>query len=66
MIGKKGADIEALRKNVEAMTSRKTYVNVMEIKDPELDSRLVADSIAVQLEKREGRAGAHRESISVM
>ena len=52
VIGKKGADIESLRKNVEEMTQRKTYVNVMEIKDPELDSRLVAESIAVQLEKR--------------
>ncbi|MCR4294128.1 MAG: 30S ribosomal protein S3 [Elusimicrobia bacterium] len=63
VIGKKGADIEALRKNVEAMTSRKTYVNVMEIKDPELDSRLVADSIAVQLEKRIAHRRAMRRAM---
>ena len=63
VIGKKGADIESLRKNVEAMTSRKTYVNVMEIKDPELDSRLVADSIAVQLEKRIAHRRAMRRAM---
>jgi small subunit ribosomal protein S3 len=52
VIGKKGADIESLRKEVEAISQRQTRVNVVEIKDPELDSRLVAESIAAQLEKR--------------
>jgi small subunit ribosomal protein S3 len=52
VIGKKGADIEAIRAQIENMTSRKTFLNVMEIKDPELDSRLVAEAIAIQLEKR--------------
>ncbi|MDE2238133.1 MAG: KH domain-containing protein, partial [Elusimicrobia bacterium] len=41
VIGKKGADIEAIRKKVEDMTARKTFVNVMEIKEPDLDARLV-------------------------
>jgi small subunit ribosomal protein S3 len=63
VIGKKGADIESLRKNVEEMTQRKTYVNVMEIKDPELDSRLVAESIAVQLEKRIAHRRAMRRAM---
>ncbi|MDE2491665.1 MAG: 30S ribosomal protein S3, partial [Elusimicrobia bacterium] len=63
VIGKKGADIEALRKAVEGMTQRKTYVNVMEIKDPELDSRLVAESIAVQLEKRIAHRRAMRRAM---
>ena len=63
VIGKKGADIESLRKNVEDMTQRKTYVNVMEIKDPELDSRLVAESIAVQLEKRIAHRRAMRRAM---
>ena len=52
VIGKKGADIEAIRSQIENMTQRKTFINVMEIKEPELDSRLVAEAIAVQLEKR--------------
>jgi small subunit ribosomal protein S3 len=63
VIGKKGADIEALRRAVEGMTQRKTYVNVMEIKDPELDSRLVAESIAVQLEKRIAHRRAMRRAM---
>ncbi|MFA6002914.1 MAG: 30S ribosomal protein S3 [Elusimicrobiota bacterium] len=52
VIGKKGADIESIRSKIENLTSRKTFINVMEIKDPELDPRLVAEAIAVQLEKR--------------
>ncbi len=52
VIGKKGVDIEAIRGQIENMTSRKTFINVMEIKDPELDSRLVGEAIALQLEKR--------------
>ncbi|HAM34516.1 MAG TPA: 30S ribosomal protein S3 [Elusimicrobia bacterium] len=52
VIGKRGADIEAIRAKVEGLTQRKTFINVMEIKDPELDPRLVAEAIAVQLEKR--------------
>src|SRR2546423_3066284 len=52
VIGKKGADIEGIRAQIENLTSRKTFINVMEIKDPELDARLVAEAIAMQLEKR--------------
>src|SRR5476649_1871234 len=54
VIGKKGADIENLRKDIEKMTDRKAFVNVMEIKRPELDAQLVAESIAAQLEKSIG------------
>lgn len=52
VIGKKGADIEALRKELEALTGSKTFVNVIEIKNPETDAQLVAQNIAMQLEKR--------------
>ncbi|MDE1975794.1 MAG: 30S ribosomal protein S3 [Elusimicrobia bacterium] len=52
VIGKRGADIEALRTQIESLTARKTFVNVMEIKEPELDAKLVAEAIASQLEKR--------------
>ncbi|NNN06378.1 MAG: 30S ribosomal protein S3 [Elusimicrobia bacterium] len=63
VIGKKGADIELLRKQVEAISQRQTRVNVVEIKDPELDSRLVAESIAVQLEKRIAHRRAMRRAM---
>jgi len=54
VIGKKGSDIENLRKDIEAMTDRKAFINVMEIKRPELDAQLVAEGIAMQLEKNIG------------
>ncbi|MCX5782297.1 MAG: 30S ribosomal protein S3 [Elusimicrobia bacterium] len=52
VIGKGGQEIENLRSDVEQMTTRKVFVNVIEIKKPEIDSQLVAESIALQLEKR--------------
>ncbi len=52
VIGKKGVDIEGIRTRIEELTQRKTFINVMEIKSPELDARLVAEAIALQLEKR--------------
>lgn len=63
VIGKKGADIEAIRKQIEDLTSRKTFINVMEIKDPELDSRLVAEAIAQQLVKRIAHRRAMRRAM---
>ncbi len=63
VIGKKGADIEAIRGQIENLTGRKTFINVMEIKDPELDARLVAEAIAVQLEKRIAHRRAMRRAM---
>ncbi len=63
VIGKKGADIEGLRTAVEAMTGRKTTINVMEIKRPELDAQLVAEGVAMQLEKQIGFRRAMKKAI---
>lgn len=52
VIGRKGQDIESLREELEKMTGKKVYINVFEIKVPELDARLVAQTIAYQIEKR--------------
>ncbi|MDR1522511.1 MAG: 30S ribosomal protein S3 [Endomicrobium sp.] len=52
VIGKGGQGIENLRKEVESMTSKKSFINVMEIKKPELDAQLAAEGIAFQLEKQ--------------
>ncbi|MDR2811958.1 MAG: 30S ribosomal protein S3 [Endomicrobium sp.] len=52
VIGKGGQGIENLRKEVESMTMKKTFVNVMEIKRAEIDAQLAAESIAFQLEKQ--------------
>ncbi|MFD2239066.1 30S ribosomal protein S3 [Aureimonas populi] len=52
VIGKKGADIEKLRKKLTAMTNAETHINIVEVRKPETDATLVAQSIAQQLERR--------------
>ncbi len=52
IIGKKGADIEKLRKLLGTMTTSDVSLNIVEIRKPEVDSRLVAQGIADQLERR--------------
>lgn len=52
VIGKKGADIEKLRKKLGGLTSSDVSLNIVEIRKPEVDSKLVAQGIADQLERR--------------
>ena len=52
VIGKGGAEIEKLRATCEKMLGKPTLINIVEVKNPDLDAQLVAESIAQQLEKR--------------
>ncbi len=52
IIGKKGADIEGLRRKLAQMTDSELHLNIVEVRKPELDAQLVAESIAQQLERR--------------
>ena len=52
VIGKKGADIDKLRKQITKMTDSEVIINIVEIRKPEIDAHLVAESIAQQLERR--------------
>jgi small subunit ribosomal protein S3 len=52
IIGKKGADIEKLRQELSQMTRTDVALNIVEIRKPEIDSKLVAENIAQQLERR--------------
>ncbi|HLL58333.1 MAG TPA: 30S ribosomal protein S3, partial [Allosphingosinicella sp.] len=52
IIGKKGADIEKLRKQLSSMTSSDVSLNIVEIRKPEIDAKLVAQGVADQLERR--------------
>jgi small subunit ribosomal protein S3 len=52
IIGKKGADIEKLRKDLSALTEGDVHLNIVEIRKPETDAQLVAENIAQQLERR--------------
>jgi small subunit ribosomal protein S3 len=63
IIGKRGVGIEDIRKNLEKLTGKNVQVNVMEIKHPELDARLVAQNIVDQLEKRIAFRRAMKQAI---
>ena len=52
IIGKKGADIERLRRDLTKLTKGEVHVNIVEIRKPEIDAKLVAENIAQQLERR--------------
>jgi small subunit ribosomal protein S3 len=52
IIGKKGADIETLRKKVAELTDSELHLNIVEIRRPEIDAQLVAENICQQLERR--------------
>ena len=52
VIGKKGADIEKLRTDLAKMTGSEVSLNIVEIRKPEIDAKLIADGIAQQLERR--------------
>jgi len=52
VIGKKGADIEKLKKKVAELTGSEVHLNINEVRKPEVDATLVADNIAQQLERR--------------
>jgi len=52
VIGKKGADIEKLRSDITKMTNSDVHLNIVEIRKPELDAKLVAENVSQQLERR--------------
>jgi small subunit ribosomal protein S3 len=52
IIGKKGADIEVLRKKLANLTDSELHLNIVEVRKPELDAQLVGENIAQQLERR--------------
>jgi small subunit ribosomal protein S3 len=52
IIGKKGSEIEKLKKDLEAITNREIILNILEVRKPEIDAQLVAENVALQLERR--------------
>jgi len=64
VIGKSGVEVDALRKELHALTQKNVHVNINEIKRPELDAKLVAQSIAEQLENRVSFRRAMKRSLA--
>jgi small subunit ribosomal protein S3 len=63
IIGRKGAEIDKLKLDLQKRTNRDVFVDILEVHKPELDAQLVAESIALQLEKRVGFRRAMRKSV---
>lgn len=63
VIGKKGADIEKLRSALSKLTASEVHVNIVEIRKPEIDAKLIADNIAQQLERRIAFRRAMKRSV---
>src|SRR5438874_13611160 len=64
IIGRKGAEVDKLKADLEKMVGRQVYITVKEIKKPELDAQLVSENIAVQLEKRVAFRRAMKRSVA--
>ncbi len=64
VIGKKGAGIDSLKEEVQKMTPNEVFVNIQEIRKPDMDAQLVAENIAMQLEKRVSWRRAMKKSIA--
>ncbi|GAB5046901.1 30S ribosomal protein S3 [Thermodesulfovibrio sp. TK110] len=64
IIGKKGAEVDKLKKEVEAITHKQAHVDVQEVRRPELDAQLVAENIALQIEKRVAYRRAMKRAVA--
>lgn len=64
IIGRRGADIDRLRDELQEITGKEVYIDIKEIKDPALEAQLVADNIAFQLEKRISHRRAMKKTIA--
>jgi small subunit ribosomal protein S3 len=63
VIGKGGAGVDELKKQLEKMTKKNILINIVEIKNPETDAQLIAENIAAQLEKRVSFRKAMKQAI---
>jgi small subunit ribosomal protein S3 len=64
VIGKKGAEIEKLKAELARMTDKEVYLNIHEVRRPDLDAQLVAENVALQLERRVAFRRAMKESVA--
>jgi small subunit ribosomal protein S3 len=64
IIGRKGQEIESLRQRLSKMTGKDIYLDIREVKRPEIDSQLVAENIALQMERRVAYRRAMKRGIA--
>ena len=63
IIGRKGTEVDKLKQEIQKKTNREVFINIQEIQKPELDSQLIAESVAMQLEKRVAFRRAMRKAV---
>jgi small subunit ribosomal protein S3 len=64
IIGKKGSEVETLKKELAKLTDKEIYLNIQEVRKPELDAQLVAENVALQLERRIAFRRAMKKSVT--
>jgi len=64
VIGKKGAEIEKLKQELGRLTNKETFINIHEVRRPDLDAQLVAENVALQLERRVAFRRAMKEALA--
>ncbi|OKY74752.1 MAG: 30S ribosomal protein S3 [Desulfobulbaceae bacterium DB1] len=65
VIGKKGAEIEALKNDLDKLTKRQCVVDIQEVRRPEADAQLVAENVALQLERRVAFRRAMKKAVNI-
>jgi len=64
IIGKKGSEVEALKKDLAKLTDKEVFINIQEVRKPEIDAQLVAENVALQLERRVAFRRAMKKAVS--
>ena len=64
IIGKKGSEVEVIKKDLAKLTSKEVFINIHEVRKPELDAQLVAENVALQLERRIAFRRAMKKSVT--
>lgn len=64
IIGKKGSEVETIKKELAQLTSKEVFINIHEVRKPELDAQLVAENVALQLERRIAFRRAMKKSVT--
>jgi small subunit ribosomal protein S3 len=64
VIGRKGAEVESLKRELQSLTDKEILLNITEVKRPEVDAQLVAENVALQLERRVSFRRAMKRNVS--
>lgn len=65
IIGKKGAEVEELKRDLAKLTNDECFINIQEVRKPEVDAQLVAENVALQMERRVAFRRAMKRSVSM-